>query len=121
VDLWRPIRDRDARSHPNDEGGELAMPEMDLSTFQSLNMAIAGGISTFALLFMIGKLLFTWPLLDARLNELRSYCGLMNPSSLQSNLNNQFFQRKKKNQKKKTNLKRKFWSISLKILLGKKI
>ncbi|MDF3033249.1 MAG: Flp pilus assembly protein TadC [Alphaproteobacteria bacterium] len=80
------------------------IPEIDFTTFQSVNMAIAAGISVFVMVFMIGKLLFTWPLLDARLEGLRSYRGFSNSSSLRSAFNTQFFQTRKK--RKKTNLKK---------------
>ncbi len=80
------------------------MLELDLITFQSLNMAIAAGISIFVILLMIGKLLFTSPLLDTRLEKLRSYYTIMDPLSLKSSINNQIFQRKKKEEKNKKKL-----------------
>jgi len=90
------------------------MPEIDFVIFQSLNMAIASGISVFVVLFMIGKILFTWPLLDARLEDLRSHYSLMNSSYIKTNLNNQFFQRKKKVDKKKRTLKKQILDYILK-------
>lgn len=82
------------------------MPDIDFATFQSVNMAIAAGICVFVLLFMIGKFLFTWPLLDARLENVRSHYSLINSSYIKASLKNQFFQRKKKNDKKKGSIKK---------------
>jgi len=90
------------------------MPEIDFLIFQSLNMAIAAGISAFAILYMIGKIFFTWPLLDARLESLRSQYSLMNSSYIKTNLNNQFFQRKKKVEKKKGTIKKQILDYILK-------
>lgn len=82
------------------------MPELELITFQSLNMAIASGICIFVILFMAGKLLFTWPLLEERLEEVRSHYAFAHSSYLKSNFHNQFLQRRKKAEKQKTNLKK---------------
>lgn len=82
------------------------MPEVELITFQSLNMAIASGICIFVILFMAGKLLFTWPLLEERLEEVRSHYAFAHSSYLKSNFHNQFLQRRKKAEKQKTNLKK---------------
>lgn len=81
------------------------MQGIDFTTFQSLNMAIASGISTFAVIYMIGKLLFTWPALEARLNKVRSNYSL-DTSYLKANLQNQFWQKRKKAEKKKVTLKK---------------
>jgi hypothetical protein len=72
------------------------MPEIDFTTFQSLNMAIAAGISVFAVIYIMGKLLFTWPALDDRLNNVRSHYNLFDSSYLQESLHNQFWQTRKK-------------------------
>ena len=90
------------------------MPEIDFTTFQSLNMAIAAGISIFVIVFMTGKLLFTWPLLDARLEDLRSRYSAMNSAYLKENLNNQLFQRRKKTEKKAGTLKKRLLDRILK-------
>jgi len=82
------------------------MPEVDF-TFQSLNMAVALGICFFVIFFMIGKLLLTWPLLDNRLEELRSHYNLTQSSNL-SNFTDQLFQLKKKKANKKENLLKKW-------------
>lgn len=82
------------------------MLELDLITFQSLNMAIAAGISVFVIFLMIGKLLFTSPLLDARLEKLRSHYSLTDPLSIQKNINDQIFKRKKKEERNKKSLKK---------------
>ena len=90
------------------------MQGIDFTTFQSLNMAIASGISTFAVVYMIGKLLFTWPALEARLDEVRSHYSLLDTSYLKANLHNQFWQKKKKAQKKKVALKKRLVDTILK-------
>lgn len=90
------------------------MPEIDLTTFQSINMAIAAGISSFAALYMVGKLLFTWPALEARLDDVRSHYSLFDTSSLKANLHSQFWQRRKKTEKKKTTLKKRLIDTILK-------
>ncbi|MBM3469045.1 MAG: type II secretion system F family protein [Alphaproteobacteria bacterium] len=77
------------------------MPEIDLVTFQSINMAIATGISVFVVLYMVGKLLFTWPQLESRLDNIRTYYSLSEASFIKANLNNQFWQRRKKSEKKR--------------------
>ena len=90
------------------------MPEIDFTTFQSLNMSIAAGISVFAVLYMTGKLLFTWPTLEARLNDVRSHYSLFDASYLKENLHNQFWQRRKKTEKKKVALRKRLISTILK-------
>lgn len=82
------------------------MPEIDFTTFQSLNMAISSGICVFVVIFMVGKIFFTWPLLDSRLEQVRTQYSVMNSAYLQATLNNRFMQRRKKNEKKKSNLKK---------------
>jgi tight adherence protein C len=74
-------------------------------------MGIAAGISIFVLIFMIGKLLFTWPLLDARLNDLRSNYSQLSYSYVKASLNNQLFQRRRKARKKKENVRRRVFDI----------
>lgn len=90
------------------------MPEIDFTTFQSLNMSIAAGISVFAVLYMIGKLLFTWPALESRLNDVRSHYSVFDTSYLKANLHNQFWQRRKKVEKKKIALKKRLIDSILK-------
>jgi|GEM_PF-1240163 len=90
------------------------MPEIDFTTFQSLNMAIASGISSFAVLYMVGKLLFTWPALETRLDDVRSHYSLFDTSYLKANLHNQFWQKRKKTEKKKTSLKKRLIDSILK-------
>lgn len=77
------------------------MTEIDFATFQSLNMAIASGISVFVMVFVLGKLIFTKPALEARLEDLRIQYNHITSSSKKTNLNSPFFQRKKKVEKKK--------------------
>lgn len=90
------------------------MPEIDFTTFQSLNMSIAAGICIFVIIFMIGKIFFTWPLLDARLEQVRSQYSVTNSAYLQESLNNRLMQRKKKNEKKKGSLKKQIVNYILK-------
>lgn len=90
------------------------MPQIDFTVFQSINMGIAAGISIFVFIFMIGKLLFTWPLLDARLNDLRSHYSHMSYSYIKASLNNQIFQRRKKSQKKRENIRKRIFDTVLK-------
>jgi len=90
------------------------MFEIDLTTFQSINMAIASGICIFIVLFMLGKLLFTWPLLDTRLQEVRAQYGFISSISLKANLNDQFWQRKKKAAQKKVSLKKRLLDMVVK-------
>lgn len=90
------------------------MPEIDFTTFQSINMAIAAGISSFAVLYMVGKLLFTWPALDARLNDVQAHYSLFDTSSIKANLHSQFWQQRKKAEKKKVTLKKRLIDTILK-------
>ena len=90
------------------------MPEVNFIIFQSLNMAIASGISIFVLLYMIGKLIFTWPKLDARIEQVRAQYCLINPSYLKENLNYKFMQTKKKREKRKGDLKKRIIDAILK-------
>ncbi|MBX9804231.1 MAG: type II secretion system F family protein [Alphaproteobacteria bacterium] len=90
------------------------MPEINFIIFQSLNMAIAAGISIFVLFYMTGKLLFTWPKLDARLEQVRADYSLANPHYLKENLNYTFMQTKKKKDKKKGDFKKRIIDTILK-------
>ena len=90
------------------------MPEVDLLTFQSVNMAIACGISIFVIVYMVGKLLFTNPLLDARLEDLRTQYNATTSLNLAGKLDNKIFQRKKKAGKKKISLAKRIMNQILK-------
>jgi len=90
------------------------MPEIDFTTFQSLNMAIAAGISVFAVFYTMGKLLFTWPALEARLDDIQSHYNLLDSSYLKENFDNPFWQTRKRVGKKKIPLKKRLINFILK-------
>ena len=90
------------------------MSEIDFVTFQSINMAIASGISVFVMVFVLGKLIFTKPALEARLEDLRIQYNHIKSSYNKANLNNPFFQRKKKVEKKKEALAKRIMDYILK-------
>lgn len=76
------------------------MLEVDLTTFQSLNLSIASCISVFVCLLMLGKMFFTCPLLDKRLKDLGHQYSHSSVLYAKESLKNQFFQRSKKFDKK---------------------
>jgi tight adherence protein C len=90
------------------------MPEIDYVLFQSINMGIAAGIALFVFIYMVGKLIFTHPQLDARLEDLRSTYSLLNAQYLKENLNNQLILRNRKKDKKQLSLKKRLINSILK-------
>lgn len=90
------------------------MSEIDFVTFQSINMAIASGISIFVMVFVLGKLMFTKPALEARLEDLRIQYNHVRSAYSKADLNSQFFQRKKKVEKKKETFAKRLMDYILK-------
>jgi tight adherence protein C len=71
----------------------------------SLSLALALGSCIFVVVYMAGKIFFTSPTLDARLEEIRLSYGLSSVLNLKKTLENQFLLQKKKKRQDKAN----FW------------